>query len=148
MPSAARSVNAKRPSAKKLSAGLLKKFDVPKGSWRESGKIKKLLELLAEYKANGDRVLVFSKFSKVIEIIAYVLHDEGIDHSVLTGSSAVGDRQREIDRFQSDEDIPAFLLTTGAGGTGINLTAANKVVIFGRCLRLRYSKNDTDCGLH
>lgn len=110
--------------------GLLKRFDVPKGSWRESGKIQKLLELLAEYKANGDRVLVFSKFTKVIDIIAYVLSGEGIDYSMLTGNSAVGDRQRDIDRFQRDESIPAFLLTTGAGGTGINLTAANKVVIF------------------
>lgn len=109
---------------------LLKKFDVPKGSWGESGKIKKLLELLAEYRANGDRVLIFSKFTKMIDIIAYVLNDEGIDYSMLTGNSAVGDRQREIDRFQSHEDITAFLLTTGAGGTGINLTAANKVVIF------------------
>lgn len=110
--------------------GLIGKYDVPRGSWGESGKIMKLLELLAEYKRNGDRVLVFSKFTKVISIIAYVLDDEGIDYCTLTGNSAVGDRQDEINRFQADESIPAFLLTTGAGGTGINLTAANKVVMF------------------
>ncbi|SPN96727.1 related to enhancer-trap-locus-1 protein [Cephalotrichum gorgonifer] len=111
-------------------AGLLKKFDVPAGSWGESGKVMKLLELIREYKRNGDRVLVFSKFTKVIDIVAYALSDEGIDFCTLTGNSAVGDRQSQIDRFQKDPDIPVFLLTTGAGGTGINLTAANKVIIF------------------
>jgi SWI/SNF-related matrix-associated actin-dependent regulator 1 of chromatin subfamily A len=109
---------------------LLGKFDVARGSWKESGKIAKLLEMVEGYRAGGDRVLVFSKFTKVIDILAYVLRAEGVDYCMLTGASAVGERQQEIDRFQADTDIPVFLLTTGAGGTGINLTAANKVVIF------------------
>jgi SWI/SNF-related matrix-associated actin-dependent regulator 1 of chromatin subfamily A len=109
---------------------LLGKYDIEYGSWRASGKVKKLLELIEAYQRNGDRVLVFSKFTKMIDILSYTLDREEIRHCVLTGGSAVGERQQEIDRFQRDPDIPVFLLTTGAGGTGINLTAANKVIIF------------------
>ncbi|KAL5594476.1 hypothetical protein BROUX41_001408 [Berkeleyomyces rouxiae] len=108
----------------------LKEFDIEVDSWKQSGKVLKLLEMIDNFKKNGDRVLVFSKFSMVIDILSYILNRDGIPHCQLTGKSAVGDRQAEINRFQQDKDIPVFLLTTGAGGTGINLTAANKVIIF------------------
>lgn len=109
---------------------LLKKFDLAPESELDSGKVQKLLELVAQYQKNGDRVLVFSKFSRVIEMLREVLALRDIQHRVLMGSTAVAERQTLIDEFNEDEDIPVFLLTTGAGGTGINLTAANKVVIF------------------
>ena len=109
---------------------LLKRFDLPAGAELESGKVAKLLELTAQYQENGDRVLVFSKFSRVIEMLQEVLALRDIDHRVLTGSTTVSERQELIDEFNRDPNIPAFLLTTGAGGTGINLTAANKVIIF------------------
>ncbi|KAM0293007.1 hypothetical protein ACHAO9_002576 [Fusarium lateritium] len=110
--------------------GLLSKFDYPPGTEMNSGKVRKLLELINQYQENGDRVLVFSKFSRVIELLQEVLAQQGIQHRVLTGSTTVGERQTLIDEFNDDPEIPVFLLTTGAGGTGINLTAANKVVIF------------------
>ncbi|KAF6808266.1 SNF2 family helicase [Colletotrichum musicola] len=105
-------------------------LDVPEGSWMESGKVAKLLELIHQYRDNGDRVLVFSKFAKVIEILREVLHSDGIKHCVLYGATEVAERQSLIDEFNEDTDITAFLLTTGAGGTGINLTSANKIIIF------------------
>lgn len=108
---------------------LLGKFDYPPEAELDSGKVRKLLELVAEYQANGDRVLVFSKFSRVIELVCEVLALKGIDHRVLMGNTDVGERQAMIDDFNTDPSIPVFLLTTGAGGTGINLTSANKVVI-------------------
>ncbi|KKA27068.1 hypothetical protein TD95_005386 [Thielaviopsis punctulata] len=108
----------------------LKQYDIEVGSWKNSGKVQRLLEMIDEYRKNGDRALVFSKFSMVIDILSYTLNRDGIPHCQLTGQSAVGDRQAEINRFQKNADIPVFLLTTGAGGTGINLTAANKVIIF------------------
>ncbi|KAJ4272295.1 DNA-dependent ATPase fun30 [Fusarium torreyae] len=110
--------------------GLLKQFDIPPEAEMDSGKVKKLLELINQYQENGDRVLVFSKFSRVIELLQEVLAQQGIQHRILMGSTGVAERQTLIDEFNDDPEIPVFLLTTGAGGTGINLTSANKVVIF------------------
>ncbi|KAM0278366.1 hypothetical protein ACHAQH_005186 [Verticillium albo-atrum] len=108
----------------------LEGFDLPEGSWMESGKVAKMLELIHQYQENGDRVLVFSKFAKVIEILREVLHTDGVKHCVLYGATSVEERQGLINEFNENTDIPVFLLTTGAGGTGINLTSANKVIIF------------------
>ncbi|KAJ6790086.1 hypothetical protein PWT90_02090 [Aphanocladium album] len=108
----------------------LKEFDILPSSELNSGKVKKLLKLIRQYQDNGDRVLVFSKFSRLIELLQEVLANQNIDHRVLMGSTSVSERQNLIDEFNSDASIPVFLLTTGAGGTGINLTSANKIVIF------------------
>lgn len=108
----------------------LREFDILPTSELNSGKVKKLLQLIRQYQANGDRVLVFSKFSRLIELLQEVLANQDIDHRVLTGSTSVSERQDLIDEFNTDTSIPVFLLTTGAGGTGINLTSANKIVIF------------------
>ncbi|GAB0136520.1 hypothetical protein EsDP_00004820 [Epichloe bromicola] len=109
---------------------LLRQFDIPSAAELDSGKVKKLLELIRQYQENGDRVLVFSKFSRLIELLQEVLALQKIDHRVLMGNTNVSERQSLIDEFNDDAAIPVFLLTTGAGGTGINLTAANKVIIF------------------
>ncbi|KAJ6445623.1 Mediator of RNA polymerase II transcription subunit 14 [Purpureocillium lavendulum] len=109
---------------------LLKQFDIPAAAELDSGKVRKLLELIGQYQKNGDRVLVFSKFSRIIELLREVLALQDIDHRILMGNTNVAERQTLIDEFNEDPSIPVFLLTTGAGGTGINLTAANKVIIF------------------
>lgn len=109
---------------------LLSKFDYPPEAELDSGKVLKLLELVKQYQENGDRVLVFSKFARVIEILREVLALKDIEHRVLMGNTNVSERQEMIDEFNSKPNIPVFLLTTGAGGTGINLTSANKVIIF------------------
>jgi SWI/SNF-related matrix-associated actin-dependent regulator 1 of chromatin subfamily A len=109
---------------------LIGDFDLSPDAFLESGKVTKLLELVAQYRAAGDRVLVFSKFAKMLDILAEVLATAGVRHCVLSGQTNVQERQALIDEFTDDADISVFLLTTAAGGTGINLTAANKVVIF------------------
>ncbi|RFU72828.1 helicase [Trichoderma arundinaceum] len=109
---------------------LLKEFDIPATTELDSGKVRKLMELIKQYQENGDRVLVFSKFSRIIELLQEVLARQDIDHRVLMGNTNVSERQTLIDEFNQDASIPVFLLTTGAGGTGINLTSANKVIIF------------------
>ncbi|KAI9171990.1 ATP-dependent helicase fft2 [Paramyrothecium foliicola] len=109
---------------------LLKQFDYPEEAELDSGKVQKLLELVEKYQRSGDRVLVFSKFSRVIELLREVLALRDINHLVLMGNTNVAERQTLIDEFNENPKIPVFLLTTGAGGTGINLTSANKVIIF------------------
>ncbi|KAK4240014.1 SNF2 family N-terminal domain-containing protein [Achaetomium macrosporum] len=108
----------------------IKNYDLPDGSWMDCAKVKALLGLIREFQAKGDRALVFTRFAKVIEILGECLASEGVEYLSLQGNTDVSSRQELINEFNTDESIPVFLLTTGSGGTGINLTAANKVVIF------------------
>ncbi|KAJ8133500.1 hypothetical protein O1611_g122 [Lasiodiplodia mahajangana] len=105
-------------------------FDIPHRSWEEGPKVQKLLELVRGYMKNGDRVLVFSRFDLVIDILRETLAFADIPYCELTGSTDISERFPEIERFNDNPNIPVFLLTTGAGGTGLNLTAANKIIIF------------------
>lgn len=108
----------------------IRSFDCPEDTWLESGKVQKLLELIGGYQKDGDRVLVFSRFAMVLSILEECLAQAGIRHLVLQGETKVAERQQLIDQFNDDKTITVFLLTTKAGGTGINLTAANKVILF------------------
>ena len=98
--------------------------------WMDSGKVTKLVELLQKFKANGDRTLVFSQFTMVMNILEEVFETENIPYCRLDGQTKMEDRQELIDQFYKDESISVFMLSTKAGGAGINLACANKVVIF------------------
>jgi len=88
------------------------------------------LKLLDRYKEEGKRVLVFSQFTQVLDILKSIFGHKQIKYLVLTGGTAVDERQGLVDTFNEDESIPVFLLSTKAGGMGINLTAASVVIIF------------------
>ncbi|KAJ4325844.1 DNA-dependent ATPase fun30 [Neodidymelliopsis sp. IMI 364377] len=108
----------------------LKKFELKDHEWMDSGKVQKLLELLKKYKANGDRALVFSQFTSVMDILGWVFDDHDIAYMRMDGSTPIAERQGLMDVFHSDTSIPVFMLSTKSGGAGINLACANKVVIF------------------
>jgi SWI/SNF-related matrix-associated actin-dependent regulator 1 of chromatin subfamily A len=105
-------------------------FDIPDLAWLDSGKVDSMLKLVKEYKKNGDRVLIFSQFSLVLDILEAVFNSSSISFTRIDGGTKIDERQPLIDTFRDDESITAFLLTTKAGGTGINLMYANKVIIF------------------
>ncbi|KAL9086176.1 MAG: hypothetical protein Q9165_007241 [Trypethelium subeluteriae] len=105
-------------------------FKLKDDEWMDSGKVKKLCELLARFKANGDRTLIFSQFTMVMDILERVLTDLNLSFHRLDGNTAIPDRLAMVDEFGLDNSIPVFMLSTKAGGTGINLPAANKVIIF------------------
>ena len=97
----------------------------------DSGKLTALTSLLKSYVANGDRVLIFSQFVMVLNLLEPLLNKLKLPFSRLDGDTAISTRQPLIDDFTtSDPPIPVFLLSTKAGGAGINLACANKVVIF------------------
>ncbi|KAG8689595.1 hypothetical protein FRC11_001726 [Ceratobasidium sp. 423] len=96
----------------------------------DAGKVEKLLELVNGYREEGRRVLVFSQFTQILDILKVVLAHVGLRYLVLTGSTPVDERQSLVDEFTEDETIPVFLLSTRAGGMGINLTAASVVIMF------------------
>ncbi|CZR50817.1 related to helicases of the Snf2/Rad54 family [Phialocephala subalpina] len=108
----------------------IRKFDIPDLAWMDSGKVETMSKLVKSYKENGDRVLIFSQFALVLDILEAVLNSSGIVFTRIDGSTKIDERQTKIDEFRDDKSITAFLLTTKAGGTGINLMYANKVIIF------------------
>jgi SWI/SNF-related matrix-associated actin-dependent regulator 1 of chromatin subfamily A len=105
-------------------------FDIPGLPWMDSGKVEAMIKLVKKYKQNGDRVLIFSQFQLALDILEAVLNTSGIFYTRIDGSTKIEERQSLIDTFTKDTSITAFLLTTKAGGTGLNLMAANKVIIF------------------
>ena len=105
-------------------------FRLRNDEWMDSGKVQALIDLLLKYQANGDRVLVFSQFVMVLNILEVVLEDIQMKYYRLDGNTKVHERQKLIDEFYEYQDVPVFLLSTGAGGAGINLACANRVIIF------------------
>jgi SWI/SNF-related matrix-associated actin-dependent regulator 1 of chromatin subfamily A len=108
----------------------LGKFALTNEEWMDSGKVKKLAELLKKYKENGDRTLIFSQFTSVMDILQLVLDTLDVSYSRIDGSTDIRDRQPLLDQFYEDESISVFMLSTKSGGAGINLACANKVIIF------------------
>ncbi len=93
---------------------------------KESGKFEQLKVMLEEIISEGHRVLLFSQFVDMLDIIKEWLVKEDIKHEYLTGSTK--DRQEVVERFNSDPTIPIFLISLKAGGTGLNLTGADYVI--------------------
>ncbi|KAH0544191.1 hypothetical protein FGG08_001636 [Glutinoglossum americanum] len=108
----------------------MSRYNLKDNEWMDSGKVQKLCELLLGYRANGDRVLVFSQFTLVLNILEAVLDTLAMQYFRLDGGTKVQERQDMIDQFYEEKDITVFLLSTKAGGSGINLACANKVIIF------------------
>ncbi|KAI9203510.1 SNF2 family N-terminal domain-containing protein [Polychytrium aggregatum] len=97
--------------------------------WMSSGKIEVLQKMLPSMIAAGDRILIFSQFIMMLDILEAVMQTLGISYRRMDGSTAVNDRQDIIDEFNDNDDIPVMLLSTKAGGFGINLTSANVVIL-------------------
>ncbi|HVT71643.1 MAG TPA: DEAD/DEAH box helicase [Lacunisphaera sp.] len=94
----------------------------------ESAKLEAFRELLAESIDEGHRMLVFSQFTSLLALLREELEAEEVACCYLDGSMPPKARQAEVDRFQSDEKVPVFLISLKAGGTGLNLTGADVVV--------------------
>lgn len=97
-------------------------------SWAEgSAKLTQLQETLQQLREEGHRVLIFSQFVKHLALIREMLDAEKISYQYLDGQTSAADRQKEVDKFQNG-DATAFLISLKAGGTGLNLTAADYVI--------------------
>ncbi|CAN5502387.1 DEAD/DEAH box helicase [soil metagenome] len=93
-----------------------------------SAKLDLLDELLQEIVDGGHRVLIFSQFVKMLDLVKERLLAAGTEHCYLAGLTK--NRQEEVDRFQKDATIPVFLISLKAGGVGLNLSAADTVIHF------------------
>lgn len=75
------------------------------------------------------KILIFSQFVEMLQIIKMELAKKDIKYSYLDGATSTTDRQKEVERFQRDESVKVFLISLKAGGVGLNLTAADYVYI-------------------
>jgi SNF2 family DNA or RNA helicase len=87
-----------------------------------------LRELIQTCIEGGHRVLVFSQFVTMLHIIKRAMDEDGVAYEYLDGSTK--DRQEKVDHFQQDDGPPVFLISLKAGGSGLNLTAADTVIHF------------------
>lgn len=94
----------------------------------QSVKIKELLRHIKE-KTGKHKVLVFSQFVKMLELIRTQLKHEGISYEYLDGKSSKKQRRQSVEEFQENQACRVFLISLKAGGTGINLTAADYVYL-------------------
>jgi SNF2 family DNA or RNA helicase len=91
----------------------------------ESAKLQLLLEMLEELLDEGRKILLFSQFTSMLGLIEDALKKQGIRYAKLTGQTR--DRETPIRDFQEGR-VPLFLISLKAGGTGLNLTAADTVI--------------------
>ena len=94
---------------------------------RSSAKLDALLEMLARLVEEGRRVLVFSQFTEMLDLIAPAIAEIGITYLMLTGQTPASERSERVRQFQ-DGVAPVFLVSLKAGGIGLNLTAADTVI--------------------
>lgn len=98
------------------------------GNDSASGKTETLFELLDSLIAEGQKVLVFSQFVQMLELLQQECHAHQIPTHILTGQTK--DRQQVVSAFQNDPNASVFLLSLRAAGTGLNLTTASYVVLY------------------
>lgn len=116
---------------------LLRRCCLPRDAMLDGAKVQWLagqLPLLLDASHAGyatRKVLLFSQWTKVLDILGALLeHEWRIEYARLDGSTPVADRQGIIDRFTADDSVRVFLLSTRAGGLGLNLVAADTVIVY------------------
>ncbi|PSK39651.1 hypothetical protein C7M61_001453 [Candidozyma pseudohaemuli] len=97
-----------------------------------SGKLQLFNQLLDKLMDDGHKVLVFSQFQKMLDVIEIVLTDKGIPFNRLDGATSQDEREDAMNEFkeEGDDSSKVFLLSTRAGGLGLNLVSADTVILF------------------
>ncbi|KAJ8643936.1 hypothetical protein MRB53_005684 [Persea americana] len=94
------------------------------------GKMRALEKLMLTWVSKGDKILLFSYSVRMLDILEKFLIRKGYSSSRLDGSTPMNCRQSLVDEFNSSPSKQVFLISTRAGGLGLNLVSANRVVIF------------------
>ncbi|CAM6017954.1 unnamed protein product [Sphagnum balticum] len=94
-----------------------------------SAKCQALVELLPQLRREGHRPLIFSQWTSMLDILEWALDVTGFRYTRLDGSTPVTERQTIVDEYNNNSDVFVFLLSTRAGGQGLNLIGADTVII-------------------
>ncbi|KAM4802966.1 DNA excision repair protein ERCC-6-like 2 isoform X1 [Urocitellus parryii] len=95
-----------------------------------SGKMKVLQQLLNHFRKNRDKVLLFSFSTKLLDVLQQYCMASGLDYRRLDGSTKSEERLRIVKEFNSTQDVNICLVSTMAGGLGLNFVGANVVILF------------------
>ncbi|KFD58488.1 hypothetical protein D918_07114 [Trichuris suis] len=104
------------------------RLKLPVSAVLNSAKISALEKILPEAKSQGSKVLLFSQFTMVLDILEVYLQHKKYSYVRMDGSTPVVERKGLIDHFNAS-DVFIFLLSTRAGGLGVNLTSANVIIL-------------------
>ncbi|CAI5736940.1 unnamed protein product [Hyaloperonospora brassicae] len=107
----------------------LRQLQLPMETLLASAKFDFLRQLLPKLEKEGHRVLIFSQWTKLLDLLEVLMSHMSYRYLRLDGSTDVQERQGLIDTYNEDKSIFVFLLSTRAGGLGINLTAADTVIL-------------------
>ncbi|XP_067005938.2 DNA excision repair protein ERCC-6 [Anabrus simplex] len=111
-----------------------KEEDIPEeerfGHWKKSGKMIVVESLLKIWKKQGHRVLLFTQGCQMLAIMEAFVQKQNYKYLKLDGATSISARQPLITKFNQDTSYFVFLLTTRVGGLGVNLTGADRVVIY------------------
>nr|XP_020664443.1 lymphoid-specific helicase isoform X3 [Pogona vitticeps] len=105
-------------------------FKVDEDLVKSSGKFLLLDRMLPELKKRGHKVLLFSQMTQMLDILMDYCYLRNYQFSRLDGSMSYAEREENMNNFNSDPEVFIFLVSTRAGGLGINLTAADTVIIY------------------
>ena len=108
---------------------IISQLPIDYGSVERSAKLQVLSVVLAKWKEEGHRALIFCQTKQFLDIIERFVSAKGFVFMRLDGSTPVRNRQRIISEFNDNSEIFLMLLTTKAGGLGINLIGANRVIV-------------------
>ena len=101
------------------------------GSGAKSGKMVIVKELLNMWKDGGHKTLLFAQHRIMLDILEkYIKSMEGINYRRMDGNTPINIRQTMVDEFNKNPELHVFLLTTKVGGLGVNLTGADRVIIY------------------
>ncbi|XP_014378988.1 DNA excision repair protein ERCC-6 isoform X1 [Alligator sinensis] len=100
------------------------------GYWKRSGKMIVVESLLKIWHKQGHRVLLFTQSRQMLHVLEAFLRDRNYSYLKMDGTTTIASRQPLITRYNEDKSIFIFLLTTRVGGIGINLTGADRVIIY------------------
>ncbi|XP_007546137.1 DNA excision repair protein ERCC-6 [Poecilia formosa] len=100
------------------------------GFWKRSGKLMVVESLLRLWFKQGQRVLLFTQSRQMLDILEVFVREKDYSYLKMDGTTAIASRQPLIARYNEDKSIFIFLLTTKVGGLGVNLTGANRVIIY------------------
>ncbi|HEY3324674.1 MAG TPA: DEAD/DEAH box helicase [Planctomycetota bacterium] len=95
-----------------------------------SGKLEALGELLQQCREGGHRALIFCQQTSMLDLLGHYLSAQRMKYLRLDGETPPMNRQALVDRFNKETDIDAFLISTRAGGAGLNLTGADTVIFY------------------